>query len=104
MPVTGLFGEGNDGAHYVLDRLAWLWIWAEANEIAGMAGLHSHADLAVGFEAANARPMAGTRIDDDEGPLARVGCQRRGRRAHARHPVVNGLRQVMAVQHQIEVE
>ena len=102
--AADLLGEGDDGAHHVLDRLARLGIGAEADEVAGMAGLHRHADLAVGLEAADARPVAGARIDDDEGALARIGRRRRGRRAHARHPVVDGLRQVMAVQHQVEVE
>ena len=47
---------------------------AEADEVAGMAGLHRHADLTVGLEAADARPVAGTRIDDDEGRLRGSGA------------------------------
>ena len=51
----------------------------EADEIAGMAGGERHADLAVLLHAADARPVAGARIDDDEGRLRRVGLHALGR-------------------------
>ena len=44
-----------------------------------MAGLHRHADLAVGLEAADAGAVAGARVDDDEGPLQRVDVDAFGR-------------------------
>ena len=57
------------GLHDVLDRLPRHRLGQEADEVAGMAGAHGDADLAVGLEAADARPVAGARVDDDERPL-----------------------------------
>ena len=44
----------------------------EAHEVAGMAGLQRHADLAVMLHAADARAVAGAGIDDDERPLGGI--------------------------------
>ncbi len=67
-----LFEEDRLGARDVLDGLARHRFGQEADEIAGMAGLERDADLAVGLEAADARAMAGARIDDDERPAGRI--------------------------------
>ena len=56
------------GACDVLDGLSGHRLGQEADEIAGMAGSHRHADLAVGLEAADAGAVPGTRIDDHERP------------------------------------
>jgi hypothetical protein len=48
------------GNGLTLDRLR-----KERDQVTGMSSPHRHPDLAVFFEAANARTMAGTRIDDD---------------------------------------
>ena len=58
-----LFQEYRFGARDVLDRLSRHRIGQEADEIAGMARLQGDADLAVRLEAADARTMAGARID-----------------------------------------
>ena len=60
------------GAHHVLDRLAGRRLRQEADEVAGMAGAQGDADLAVGFEAADAGPVPGARVDDHERPLLRI--------------------------------
>ena len=44
----------------------------ETDEVAGMAGRHGDADLAVLLHAADAGAMAGARVDDDERRLRRV--------------------------------
>ena len=66
MQRDDLLEEDRLGARDVLDGLARHRLRQEADEIAGMAGLHRDADFAVGLEAADARAMAGARIDDDE--------------------------------------
>ena len=71
------------GAADVLDRLAGHWVWEEADEVAGMAGLQRDADLAVVLHAADARAMAGARINDDERPLG--GIDARSGRGHDTH-------------------
>ena len=72
MQRDDLFEEDRFGARDVLDGLARHRIRQEADEIAGMAGLEGDADLAVGLEAADARAVAGARIDDDERPARRI--------------------------------
>ena len=52
--------------HDVLDRLPRHRLGQEAHEVAGVAGRHRDADLAVGLEAADARPVPGARVDHDE--------------------------------------
>src|SRR4249919_957212 len=54
------------GSRDVLDGLARHRFGQEADEVAGVAGFHRHADLAVGLEAANSRTMTGARIDHDK--------------------------------------
>ena len=60
----------------VEDGLAGHGLGQEADEIGRVPGLHRHADLAVGLEAADAGAVAGARIDDDEGTLQRVDRRR----------------------------
>ena len=72
MQRDDLLQEDRLGPRDVLDRLARHRLGEEADEIAGMSGLEGNADLAVGLEAADARPMSGARIDDDEGAAGRV--------------------------------
>ena len=61
-----LFQEHRFRPHDVFDGLARHRIGGEADEIAGMAGAHRHAQFAVGLEAADARPVPGARIDHHE--------------------------------------
>ena len=49
-----------------LDGLTRHRFGQEADEVAGMTGLHRYADLAVGLEAADPRPVTRARIDDYE--------------------------------------
>ena len=72
VPLGHPLEERRLGLHHVLDRLPGHRLRQEADEIAGMAGRHRHADLAVGLEAADPRAVAGARIDDHERPLALV--------------------------------
>ena len=53
----------------VLNGLTRDGLGQEADEVAGMAGLKGHADLALRLEAADAGAVAGAWIDDDERPL-----------------------------------
>ena len=62
--VDDLFKEDRLCARDILDGLARHWFRQEADEIAGMTGLERDADLAVGFEPADARAMPCARIDD----------------------------------------
>lgn len=61
------------GAHHVLDCLSRHRVGQEPDEIAGVAGAQGDPDLAVGLEAADARPVSGPRIEHHEWPLARIG-------------------------------
>ena len=84
------------GVHDVFDRLAGHGFGQEADEVAGMAGLERDADFTVCLEAADARPVSGTRVDDDKRPLPRVDFDvRRRRDAHER--VVHRSRQFAAI-------
>ncbi len=71
--------EGRLGACDIEDGLAGDRLGQEADEIGRVPGLHRDADLAVGLEAADARPMAGARVDDDERTLQRVDRHALGR-------------------------
>ncbi len=75
------------GAGDILDRLAGHGFRQEADEIAGMPCLHRHADFAVGLETADARPVAGSRIDDDKGALERIDHDARRRNDADQHVV-----------------
>ena len=98
-----LLEEHRLGAHDVLDGLARHRVGREADEVARMAGAHRHAQLAVGLEAADARPVPGARIDHHERPLLRIDRDP-GRRLDARQQVVDRLGEGAAVQHQLGVE
>ncbi len=50
----------------VLDGLTGHRFGQETDEVAGMAGFHCHANLAVGLEAADSRPMTRTRVNHHE--------------------------------------
>ena len=63
----------------ILDRLPGHGIGQEADEVAGMTCLEGNADLALRLEAADAGPVAGARIDDDEWTLARIDLDTLGR-------------------------
>jgi hypothetical protein len=69
MTAADLGDEFRFRAHDVGKRLAGLRLRAEDDEIDGMAVAQRDADLAVGLEAADARAVAGARIDDHVGPL-----------------------------------
>ena len=56
-----LLDEDRLSAADILDRLARHRLRQEADEVAGVAGRQSHADLAVLLHPANAGPMAGAR-------------------------------------------
>ena len=66
MQSDDLVDENRFGPCNVPDRLAGHWVGQEANEIAGMAGLHCNADFAVGFKAADSGSVPRAGIDHDE--------------------------------------
>ena len=72
MAAGDLPDELRFGARHVGERLARLGMWPEGDEIDRMAGAQRDADLAVRLEAADARAVAGARIDDHVGTLRRV--------------------------------
>jgi len=87
----------------VLDGLPRLRVRQEADEVAGMAGAQRDADLAIGLEAADARSVAGARIDDDEGALQRVDRDSLGR--HDAHQlVIDRARQCASVHQHLGFE
>ena len=97
------FEKSGLGARDILDRLPGHGIGQEADEVAGMARLQGHADLALRLEAANARPVAGARIDDDERTLAFVDLDAVGRH-DADQNVVHGPRQLAPVHDEFAAE
>ena len=92
--------EHRFGARDVLEGLARHRIGQETNEIAGMAGLESDADLAVGLEAGDARAVPRAWIDDDEWtpPLVDVDALRRD---DARKRVVDRPFERTAIDHDL---
>ena len=104
MQRVHLAKEFDLGGAYGLDRLAGDRLREEHHEVARMRGLERNADLAVHLEAANAGAVAGARIDDNEGPLGRIGGRRPGRRLDARERVVGGALEVAAVHDDLVVE
>ena len=67
-----------------------------------MAGFECNADFAVGLEAANARTVAGARIDDDKRPQLRIDVDAGGRDdPHKR--IVYGPGQLTAVHNQFDL-
>ena len=85
------------------ELLAGRRLRAEADEINRMAGIQGVADLAVRLEAADARPLAGPRVDHHDRPLARVGRDSR-RRHDARERVVDRPRQRPAAHQHFMIE
>ena len=67
------------GARDVREGLPGHRLGEEDHEIDRMPRLERHADLRVLLEPADAGPVAGPRIDDDEGPAVRVGLDAIGR-------------------------
>ena len=104
MQVVDAAEEGALGRGDVEDGLARLRIAEEDDEVDGVAAPERHADLAVALEAADARAVAGARVDDDEG--AELGIGRRGALRHldAHQGVVHRPRQVPAVHHHVPLE
>ena len=91
------------GSHDVLDRLPRHRLGQEAYEVTRMAGPHRDADLAVGLEPADPRPMPGTRVDHDERPLLLIDDDA-GRRGDADQPIVRRPRQLATVHHELGLE
>jgi hypothetical protein len=99
MPRDHLLDEDGLGLRDALDGLARHWIRQESDEIAGVARLHGDADLAVRLEAADARPVAGTRVDHDKRPALHVDLDALGRDdTHQR--IIDGLLELAAVDDQ----
>ena len=98
-----LLEEHRLGVHDVFDGLARHRLGREADEVAGMAGMHRHAEFAVGLEAADARPVPGTRIDHHERALQRID-HHPGRRLDPHQQIVDRPGEGAAVQHQFGVE
>ena len=71
----------------------------KADEITRMAGGERDADLAVRLHAADARTVAGARVDDDDRRLGGIDRDA-GRRNDARKPVVDRALQGPPVPHQ----
>ena len=91
------------GVRDILDRLPGHRIGQEPDEVAGMTGLEGNAHLALRLEAANARPVAGARIDDDEWTLVRIDLDAL-RRHDAYQRVVHWPRQLAAVHDEFAAE
>jgi hypothetical protein len=88
----------------VEDGLAGLRVLEEDDEVDRVAAAQRDADLAVGLEAADARAMAGARVDDDEGPHLRVGRGAASGRLDAHQRVVAAARQRPPVHQHLPVE
>jgi len=98
-----LLEECRLGMHDVFDGLARHRLGREADEVGGVAGLHRHAQLAVGLEATDAGPVPGARIDHHERTLERID-RHPGGRIDAGQKVVDGLVERAGVQHELGVE
>ena len=101
--LAHLAQERRLGVHDVLDGLARNRVGQKADEVAGMAGGHRDADLAVGLEAADAGAVAGARVDHHERPLALLDRDA-GRRRDPHQAVIDRPRQGAAIDHEIGVE
>ena len=91
------------GLHHVLDGLAGDRIGQEAHEVAGMAGAHGHADLAVGLESADPGPVPGAGVDDHERPLLRIDRDA-ARRGDPDHAVIHRPGQRRPAEHELAAE
>src|SRR5262245_58596576 len=87
MKVDHLLEKDRFGAYNVFQSLSRHRIGKKADEIAGMAGLEGDADLAVGLEAADPWPMAGARVDNDEGTSHRIDRDGLGRNDPCKHVI-----------------
>lgn len=97
VPLRHAFEKGDLRARDRFDRLARFRVRKEEDEIARMSLLQCDADLAVHLETADARPMTGARIDDDERSFLRIGLGRSVRRDDARQCIICRLGQRPAV-------
>src|SRR5262245_33017875 len=86
----------------VLNCLTRHRLGQEANKIARMAGLHGNPDFTVGFETANAWPVPGTGVDNDERPARLVDCNA-VRRNDAHEGVIDGTRKGAAVENEFSL-
>ncbi|MCY1523149.1 hypothetical protein D9M68_580370 [compost metagenome] len=91
------------GARDRFDGLPRARLLVEGDEVARVPGAQRDADLAVGLEAADARAVAGARVDHHEGALGRVGGGIGGRQ-DAQQRVVDGLGQFASVGKQLMLE
>ena len=97
-----LFDEDGLGAGNISDGLAGNGFREKSDEVARMAGFECNADLAVGLEAANARTVAGARIDDDKRPQLRINIDAVGRNdPHKR--IIDGPLQLSAIHDQFDL-
>ncbi len=87
----------------VVQRLPGDRIGLEGDEVDRVARLHRDADLARLLHAADARPVAGARVEDHEGALPGIDLDTRGRQDAQQH-VVRRPRQFGAVHHHLVVE
>ena len=87
----------------VLNCLSRYGLRQKADEIAGVAGLKRHADFALGLEPADAGPVTGTRIDDDERPLLLIDLDA-FRRSDAGQEIIHGMRKLASVHNEFDAE
>jgi hypothetical protein len=73
------FEKNRLGARDILDGLARHGLRQEADEVARVSGFERNADLALGFESADARAVPGAGVDDDERPPRRIDLHARWR-------------------------
>ena len=97
-----LFDEDGLGAGNISDCLTGNGFGKKSNEVARMTGLECNADLAVGLEAANARTVAGARIDDDKRPQLRIDVDAVGR-DDPHKSIIYGPLQLTAVHNQFDL-
>ena len=103
LELDHLLEEHGMGVRDILDRLTLDRVGNEADEVDGMTRLEGLADLAHRLEAADARPLAGTRVDHDHRPLGLV--DHRALRRHDPHQrIVHRSRQAVALQDDLVVE
>ena len=79
MPLHDSLQELHLGGRDVEDRLPRLGFREEDHTIDGVPELKGNADLRLALESPDARPLTGTGIDDDEGPLRLIQFHAVGR-------------------------
>ena len=102
MQLNDLLDEDGERARNVLDPLSLHGRGGKACEINGVPGLERLADLARLLEAANARPLAGPRVYDEDGALAVVDLGAL-RRHDAEQRIVDRIGQLVAAHHRLAV-